>query len=58
MIWNIIHKSITFTETQLYNELYLHMNKNHTLSVDKRYLVFFFLFFFFFHSSSFISTYI
>jgi hypothetical protein len=34
MIWNIIYKSITFMETQLDNEL--HMNKNHTLLVDKR----------------------
>jgi hypothetical protein len=58
MIWNIIYKGITFTETQLYSELYLHMNKNHTLSVDKRYLVFFFSFSFFSQSSSFISTYI
>jgi hypothetical protein len=40
MIWNIIYKGIIFTETQLNSELYLHMNKNHTLSVDKRYLVF------------------
>jgi hypothetical protein len=58
MIWNIIYKGITFTETQLYSELYLHMNKNYNLSVDKYYLVFYFLFPLFFHSSSFFSTYI